>query len=282
MAVDPDFHPKMFRRQLAVIKGQAWNIVQSLKHSDEGPLELTRRTKQLVWDDEVEITEMDSSNVFNAQLTASPQPSVNTMPLPRRTRSQSASDGFPPPIRRTSTEASRPVPFSAKFQKVHQSVTGVTVLEHLERLDAVEASLKRLGGGDDTVIQEEEEEEEEEVDVGESTKPTPIHEAFPPTDPTPSQFTPPGSPPPATVPENMMLENSITEDDIAGLSKSMSYAEGSPSGNPRWATIQGRQQEGSRTLDWMQAADIQAEVQKRTVIVERLETVNTKPLLACW
>jgi phosphatidylinositol 4-kinase type 2 len=51
-AVDPDFHPKMFsvslpsrrrntpveifmprQRQLAVIKGQAWNIVQSLRHS---------------------------------------------------------------------------------------------------------------------------------------------------------------------------------------------------------------------------------------------------------
>jgi len=32
-AVDPDFHPKMFARQLAVIKGQAWNIVQSLKHN---------------------------------------------------------------------------------------------------------------------------------------------------------------------------------------------------------------------------------------------------------
>jgi len=35
-AVDPDFHPKMFKRQLAVIKGQAYNIVQSLKHQDEG------------------------------------------------------------------------------------------------------------------------------------------------------------------------------------------------------------------------------------------------------
>jgi len=42
---------------------------------------------------------------------------------------------------------------------VHRSVTGVTVLEHLERLDAVEASLTRLGTGEDTVI-------EEEVDVG--------------------------------------------------------------------------------------------------------------------
>jgi phosphatidylinositol 4-kinase type 2 len=35
-ALDPDFHPKMFNKQLAVIKGQAWNIVQSLKHEDEG------------------------------------------------------------------------------------------------------------------------------------------------------------------------------------------------------------------------------------------------------
>jgi hypothetical protein len=32
-ALDPDFHPKMFRKQLAVIKGQALNIVQSLKHA---------------------------------------------------------------------------------------------------------------------------------------------------------------------------------------------------------------------------------------------------------
>jgi hypothetical protein len=35
-AVDPDFHPKMFARQMAVIKGQAWNVLQSLKHPDEG------------------------------------------------------------------------------------------------------------------------------------------------------------------------------------------------------------------------------------------------------
>lgn len=31
-ALDPDFNAKMFQRQLSVIKGQAWNIVQSLKH----------------------------------------------------------------------------------------------------------------------------------------------------------------------------------------------------------------------------------------------------------
>jgi len=30
--IDPDFNEKMFLRQLSVIKGQAWNIVQSLRH----------------------------------------------------------------------------------------------------------------------------------------------------------------------------------------------------------------------------------------------------------
>jgi len=198
------------------------------------------------------------------------------MPLPRRTRSQSSSDRFPPPIRKTFTDALRPVPFSAKFQKVHESVTGVTVLEHLERLDAVEASLKRLGTGDYTVL-----EEEEETDVGESTKPISILPAST-VDTTTSQITPPGSPPLPTVMENIALEQSITEDDIAGLSKSMSYAEGLPSGHPRWASVQGRQQGGSQALDWMQNADVQTEGLKRTVIVERLETVNTKPWLPCW
>ena len=43
------------QRQLAVIKGPAYNVIQSLKHADEGPLELTRRQKHLVWDDEVEV-----------------------------------------------------------------------------------------------------------------------------------------------------------------------------------------------------------------------------------
>ena len=31
-AVDPDFNEKMWSKQLALIKGQAWNIVQSLRH----------------------------------------------------------------------------------------------------------------------------------------------------------------------------------------------------------------------------------------------------------
>lgn len=37
------------------MKGQAWNVVETLKTADHGPLELTRRARVCVWDDIVEI-----------------------------------------------------------------------------------------------------------------------------------------------------------------------------------------------------------------------------------
>lgn len=52
---DDDFKESMFARQIAVMKGQAWNVVETLKQSDHGPLELTRRTRVCVWDDLVDI-----------------------------------------------------------------------------------------------------------------------------------------------------------------------------------------------------------------------------------
>ena len=52
---DDDFKEGMFARQIAVMKGQAWNVVETLKHSDHGPLELTRRTRVCVWDDLVDV-----------------------------------------------------------------------------------------------------------------------------------------------------------------------------------------------------------------------------------
>ena len=45
----------MFARQIAVMKGQAWNVVETLKIPDHGPLELTRRARVCVWDDLVDI-----------------------------------------------------------------------------------------------------------------------------------------------------------------------------------------------------------------------------------
>ena len=53
--MDQDFQEKMFLRQMAVMKGQAWNVVETLKIPDHGPLELTRRPRVCVWDDLVDV-----------------------------------------------------------------------------------------------------------------------------------------------------------------------------------------------------------------------------------
>lgn len=53
--MDPDFKERMFGKQVAVMKGQAWNVVETLKQADHGPLELTRRTRVCVWDDLVDV-----------------------------------------------------------------------------------------------------------------------------------------------------------------------------------------------------------------------------------
>ncbi|KAI9793803.1 MAG: phosphatidyl inositol kinase [Piccolia ochrophora] len=52
---DSDFKERMFARQIAVMKGQAWNVVETLKTKDHGPLELTRRARVCVWDDLVDV-----------------------------------------------------------------------------------------------------------------------------------------------------------------------------------------------------------------------------------
>lgn len=52
---DEDFKERMYAKQIAVMKGQAWNVVETLKTPDHGPLELTRRARVCVWDDLVEI-----------------------------------------------------------------------------------------------------------------------------------------------------------------------------------------------------------------------------------
>lgn len=49
--IDADFKERMWHKQLAVLKGKAFNVVEVLKLSYAGPLELTRREDLLVWDD---------------------------------------------------------------------------------------------------------------------------------------------------------------------------------------------------------------------------------------
>lgn len=267
----------------------------------------------LVWDEEVELTgedllEMAEGGQSNQLPLASPTASINTVPLPatepRQHRSHSSSD-FPPPMRRVSTEysgVSRPVSFSAKFSRVHPATTGVTVLEHMERLDAVEAGLKRLGV-EETVF----EDDEEEVDVGEaipkSRKQLPKDQVAEASTSTSGNLL---SPPPVlerlpSVPEDEnadTLAASVTEEDLVMMSKSMSYIDPRPPLHTRWSSQGGRQEERPN-LDWMHI-DSADSPKKRTVIVEvslqilcanvpsdtaiiqRLETVDTKPFFSCW
>lgn len=222
-----------------------------------GPLELTRRTKVLVWNDEVEMAEEVSQDAPNSP--PSPHLSVNSVPAPRRVRRQSTGE-FPPPIRRTATDAPgvpRPVPFARKFQKVHPGTTGVTVLEHLERLDAVEQSLSRLGS-----------DEAEEEDVGDVVKrrrnaKAPAFDAFQgassaPAPTTTSPFSPPGSPPFSAVPEVHSRNSTDDEEDLVALSKSTSLVE--DAGHFRRQISQ-----SSAGFEWIQSGE---SLSKGKVIVE--------------
>ena len=222
-------------------------------YQDEGPLELTRRNKVLVWSEEIEIPE-DAAPVFappmgpssSAGPASPPQPVVTIPPHPKRVRSQSYGSEFPPPMRRSSTDVTgtpRPVPFTTKFQRVHPGTTGVTVLEHLEKLDAVEASLQRLGGDEDDnqVVTEE-------VDVGEVVRPPKMASAPAGTSrQLSSPFSPPGSPL-ATVHEVPTRRSSVDEEDLVALSKSTSHVEGpSRDGQPGIFSTAG--------IDWIQHAE---------------------------
>ncbi|KAI1319174.1 phosphatidyl inositol kinase, partial [Mortierella claussenii] len=52
-SIDSDFDQGMFDKQMAVMKGQGWNIVETLKNLEHGPMDLCRRVALVVWDEEV-------------------------------------------------------------------------------------------------------------------------------------------------------------------------------------------------------------------------------------
>lgn len=52
---DSEFSERIFKRQWAVIKGQAFNVVETLKDPEQGSLELVCRTRVMVWDDEMDV-----------------------------------------------------------------------------------------------------------------------------------------------------------------------------------------------------------------------------------
>jgi phosphatidylinositol 4-kinase type 2 len=75
--LDPDFQERMFSRQMAVMKGQAWNVVETLKTPDHGPLELTRRAKVCVWDDLVDVPIAVPMRVTSAEQRRKAEPELH-------------------------------------------------------------------------------------------------------------------------------------------------------------------------------------------------------------
>lgn len=57
------FKEKHWRKQLAVLKGQAFNVVEILKLGYAGPLELTRREHLLIWDDRMNVPVLVNSDI---------------------------------------------------------------------------------------------------------------------------------------------------------------------------------------------------------------------------
>ena len=78
---DADFQERMFSRQIAVMKGQAWNVVETLKTPDHGPLELTRRARVCVWDDLVNIPVAVPLRVPSAEMRRRNDPGLDEMDI---------------------------------------------------------------------------------------------------------------------------------------------------------------------------------------------------------
>ena len=352
-ALDPDFHPKMFNvcfyqilkrviisdvaglettrchqgtgvehRPIVEARGKVPRVTLGAKltiFQDEGPLELTRRQKVLVWNDELESTheifktededhhETEDPFEDDEDRPSSPHASISTMPLPApparlsfsRPRLQRVAPGFPSRRSADFLNFTRPVSFSTTYSKVHPGTTGVAVLEQMERLDAVEASLKKLGGG---VGGDNSEDADREVDVAESPTPAGTRnnkqpalisapgrtsrsssrthsndDGVPPmmiasfSGPFSTGATPDGLP--AVVEEAPSSNGSdVGDEDFAQMSRSMSYMDARPSFHSRWVS-----QDGNRPrLDWI--IDEGETSKPKMVIVE----VRTFPPVPFW
>ncbi|CUS20733.1 LAQU0S01e13432g1_1 [Lachancea quebecensis] len=74
---DAEFKTRMWKKQWSVLKGQAFNVVETLKNPTQGPLELVRRTRTLVID---EIMQVPSSTLPLAIIQSAMRESIPFSP----------------------------------------------------------------------------------------------------------------------------------------------------------------------------------------------------------
>lgn len=78
---DSEFKYRMYEKQLAVLKGQAFNVVEALKDPQAGPLQLTRKRRFLVWDELMDVPINVSPSVMyhaiSTPIIANPLSTIN-------------------------------------------------------------------------------------------------------------------------------------------------------------------------------------------------------------
>lgn len=78
---DADFKERMWRKQLAFLKGQAFNVVETLKIPHTGPLELTRTENLLILDEFMSAPILVNDNIMNNAISSSIYDLENTPKL---------------------------------------------------------------------------------------------------------------------------------------------------------------------------------------------------------
>ncbi|KAK4047053.1 Phosphatidylinositol 4-kinase LSB6 [Microbotryomycetes sp. JL221] len=122
-AMDVDFKEKMFLKQMAVMKGQAYNVVQSML-DNEGPVELCRKPKRLVWDDFIEVADDD---ITQALVNAA------NVPVSHQTTK-------PVSVAQAQTATHSPSEITQVTQAIHNARSNGGVATHFEPASAPPAS----------------------------------------------------------------------------------------------------------------------------------------------
>lgn len=153
---DADFKERMWLKQVAVLKGQAFNLVEVLRIPQAGPLELTRRKRVLIWDDEMHVpTHVNNRILSNAlessiyDVTSAEHQSNGkndeTTPLlepPKRTKSDAGSlkSAFSEsePMRMSGFDYNMTYEGDERYDREdsEETNTKIVVIERLEKVDA--------------------------------------------------------------------------------------------------------------------------------------------------
>ena len=145
---DDDFQERMFAKQLAVLKGQSWNILETLKQPDQGPLELCRRQRVLVNDEEMEVPVAVPMTVPTTKPpTFHEEMDISSLGGGLGELGGQASSAPPPQVRLTRTPDATPTrhigdPMSSSYhsEAPRDSLDDLEVPDRLSNLEALSAS----------------------------------------------------------------------------------------------------------------------------------------------